>query len=192
MADTVGTWFLHVFGMLYTFGEHSNMSWDVLTCYAAKKFSTCTKLFLPTSVWAPYELTHCSMSKVRTLRAIHMSNKFHGCSSLAGTRWQSQSIRESNHIHYKEWDEITYPFPKSTMYNVLPTILRHVWVRTLIGNDCYDQQWLYHCNDEWLPFNSGDSLIRWVSDHVLIYIEKICMLCLVCSKCFCIFYLMIE
>ena len=33
-----------------------------------------------------------------------------------------------------------------------------MWVCTVIGNDCYDQQWLYYCNDEWWTFNSSDSL----------------------------------
>ena len=49
----------------------------------------------------------------------------------------------------------------------------------------------YHWNDSWWPFNSGDSHLRWVSDHVLIFRGKYAC-CVQCVQNVLCFYIVVK
>ena len=94
----------------HTFGERFDTPWLVLIRQAAKKVWTCTKLFCrPTC--EPCMSGHVVTRLKYVRRALVTRLTSFSAFLTRCSRGRYSNASESNHIHYKVWNQITSPLP---------------------------------------------------------------------------------
>ena len=123
-------------------------------------FWTRTKLFQLISVWVACELTRLARPKYIPGALVTRRTSFTGVLHTLLSRWACRwppNAGECNHIHYKVWSEINYPF--SNRPKVTFSLRFHsAWTRTDIRDYHYniqilDMKWFPHWNTVQLHFH---------------------------------------